>query len=187
MDVLVFASTRSEAQFVGPGDVPLVVSGAGEVLTATAVASQLTHMRPWERPRLAVHIGIAHALKDDLNAPVYTPRTVSSLDTDSSQLESIGEFFASEVTLQGSDRTRLASMGRFCADDAEAKSLQQAEFDLLDREGYAFAVACAYVNVSCAIARAPYYGVGADAWSKAVESGAASLAEWVRALTSRLR
>ena len=174
---LIVVALDEEAAHLHLGDIPVLVTGAGKVNAAAAVASILGQ----HAPRSIINVGTAGALSDGLTG-IHVISEVRQHDLDDAALHALtGLHFGAPITL-GGDGPVLATGDVFVDDPAiRARLAQQA--DLVDMEGYAVARAALAADIPVMLVKMVSDAAGGEAlrtWRETVDDCAEQLGEWLR-------
>jgi adenosylhomocysteine nucleosidase len=157
------------------GRLPVLVTGAGKVCAATAVARLLATARPAS----VINIGTAGGLRDGLLG-VHEVGTVIQHDFDDAGVfELLGIHFGAPIEL--GDGVTLATGDRFVAGGPLRERLA-ARADLCDMEGYAVALAARDAGVPVRLVKLVSDDADETAgatWADTVADHARTLAAWV--------
>lgn len=174
---LLVVALEEEAAHLHITDLPVLVTGAGKVNAANAVATILRQFSPSR----VVNLGTAGALADGMEG-THVIGTVVQHDLDDAGLFALtGLHFGSPISL-GDSRITLATGDAFISDANTRARLAQVA-DLVDMEGYAVAAAavCAGVPVTLVKRVSDSAGEGAArSWRESVDDCAAHLGAWAR-------
>ena len=174
---LLVVALEEEAAHLHVSQLPVLVTGAGKVNAAVAVATILGQSSPSQ----IVNLGTAGALRGDLvGTHVISRVTQHDLD-DEALFDLVGLHFGEPVDLGGAGLT-LTTGDAFIADpQARAQLAEQA--DLVDMEGYAIARAAMAADIPIRIVKRVSDEAGAGAaktWRDSVDECAEHLGAWVR-------
>lgn len=155
---------------------PVLITGMGKVLAATAVSAVLAGARP----AAVVNLGTAGALRPGRSG-LHEIGTVLQHDLDTTLLRTLtGRTYGSPLVL-GPAGPVLATGDLFVsAEAARARLAERA--DLVDMEGYAVAWAAAQAGVPCRLIKQVSDDAGEGAartWQESVDDCARVLAGWV--------
>ena len=174
---LLVVALEEEAAHLHVSQLPVLVTGAGKVNAAVAVATILGQSSPCE----VINLGTAGALREDLlGTHVITRVTQHDLD-DESLFDLVGLHFGQPVDLGGAGLT-LTTGDAFIADPLSRAQLAQLA-DLVDMEGYAIARAAMAADIPIRIVKRVSDEAGAGAsrtWKESVDECAEHLGAWVR-------
>lgn len=174
---LLVVAVEEEAAHLDPNLHPVLVTGAGKVNAAAAVAAALAGPA---RPSEVVNLGTAGALRPGWTG-LHEVSRVLQHDLDDVLLERLtGRRFGPPVDLVGTGPV-LATGDVFVADSAVRSRLADVA-DLVDMEGYA--VARAAVSAGVPVRLVKHVSDDADegagrSWVEAVEECARALSAWV--------
>ncbi len=157
-------------------DQPVLVTGPGKVLAASALAARLAT----DRPAQVLVLGTAGALHAGLEG-AHEVGGVSQHDFDAVSIHAlVGRWYAPALLLSG-DGPHLATGDVFVADAVHVGRLAARGFGLVDMEGYAYAHVCAAAGVPVRIVKAVSDGADGEApvsWAANVRRCAELLADW---------
>ncbi|MDP2287510.1 MAG: nucleosidase [Actinomycetota bacterium] len=174
---LLVVALEEEAAHLHVSELPILVTGAGKVNAAVAVATILGQSSPSE----VINLGTAGALAEDLiGTHVISRVTQHDLD-DESLFDLVGLHFGLPVDLGGAGLT-LTTGDAFIADPA-VRALLSEHSDLVDMEGYAVARAALAADIPVRIVKRVSDEAGAGAassWRESVDDCAEHLGVWVR-------
>lgn len=174
---LLVVALEEEAAHLHASDLPVLVTGAGKVNAAVAVATILGEFSPSQ----VVNLGTAGALHDGM-AGTYVVKTVFQHDLDDRALfELCGLHFGEPIDL-ADDGVVLATGDVFVTDDTVRKRLSTSA-DLVDMEGYAVASAARVAGVPVTLVKEVSDladGSAAGSWRDSVDICAERLGAWVR-------
>lgn len=156
---------------------PLLVTGAGKVNAAVAVATAINT----SRPRELINLGTAGGLKDGLEG-THIVSSVLEHDIDDAAIHAITEVHCSLPINLARGGLILATGDRFIA-DASDRALLAVVADIVDMEGYAVAKAAAHAGVNLTMVK--HVSDQADetasaSWVDSVTHCSHRLATWVR-------
>ena len=175
---LLVVALEEEATHLHPLDLPILVTGAGKVNAAVAVATTIGE----QRPHSLINLGTAGALRPGLTGSHVIAR-VTQHDLDDAALFSLtGLHFGEPIDMATSGLT-LATGDAFIADPAVRDRLAQ-HADLVDMEAYAIARAATAARVPLTIVKQVSDEASSEAatsWSESVDACAEQLGAWVRA------
>ena len=175
---LLVVALEEEATHLHVRDLPGLVTGAGKVNAALAVARILGEYSPSR----IINMGTAGALRDGI-AGTHVIGRVTQHDLDDEALFTLtGLHFGSPVDLEPGGLT-LTTGDSFIADPAVRARLGQ-HADLVDMEGYAVARAAVAAGVPATLVKQVSDQAGADAsrsWSDTVDECAEQLGAWLKA------
>lgn len=174
---LLVVALEEEATHLHVSELPVLVTGAGKVNAAIAVASILAE---WS-PTRVVNLGTAGALHDGMTG-THLIRTVIQHDLDDDALFALsGLHFGEPVHLADSGPT-LATGDAFVADEATRARLAE-RADLVDMEGYAVVRAAMAAGVPVTLVKQVSDNAGEGAgrsWRQSVDDCAEVLGAWAR-------
>lgn len=175
---LLVVALDEEATHLHALDLPILVTGAGKVNAAVAVATTIGE----QRPHSLINLGTAGALRPGLTGTHVIAR-VTQHDLDDAALFSLtGLHFGEPIDVATSGLT-LATGDAFIADPAVRDRLAQ-HADLVDMEAYAIARAASAALLPLTIVKQVSDEASSEAatsWSASVDACAEQLGEWVRA------
>lgn len=175
---LLVVALKEEATHLHALDLPILVTGAGKVNAAVAVATTIGE----QRPHSLINLGTAGALRPGLTGTHVIAR-VTQHDLDDAALFSLtGLHFGEPIDLETSGLT-LATGDAFIADPAVRDRLAQ-HADLVDMEAYAIARAATAARLPITIVKQVSDEASSEAatsWSESVDACAEQLGAWVRA------
>ena len=158
-------------------DMPILVTGAGKVNAAVAVATTIGELRPHS----LINLGTAGALRPGLTGSHVIAR-VTQHDLDDAALFSLtGLHFGEPIDVATSGLT-LATGDAFIADPAVRDRLAQ-HADLVDMEAYAIARAATAARLPITIVKQVSDEASSEAatsWIESVDACAQKLAAWAR-------
>ena len=174
---LLVVALEEEATHLHVSELPVLVTGAGKVNAAIAVASILAETSPTR----VVNLGTAGALRDGLQG-THVIGSVRQHDLDDAGLFALaGLHFGPAVEL--GDGPRLVTGDVFVSDAAVRDRLAQ-DADLVDMEGYAIARASLNAGVPVTLVKQVSDNANEDAgrsWRETVDACAEQLGAWVHA------
>lgn len=156
---------------------PLLVTGAGKVNAAVAVATAINTARPRE----LINLGTAGGLKSHLQG-THLVSTVIEHDVDDAAIHAIAAVHCSLPINLAREGLILATGDRFIA-DASDRALLAVVADIVDMEGYAIAKAAAHAGVALTMVKhvSDQADEGASlSWIDSVTQCSHELAHWVR-------
>lgn len=172
MTTLVVAALREEAAYLDG----TVITGPGKARAAAGLARALTDQRPEE----VVVVGTAGAVNPDLSG-VLEIGTVSEHDLDVPAIERlVGVDYGATMRLAPAG-PHLGTGDVFVAGD-RAEALRNLGYDLVDMEGFAYAVVAQRFGVPIRIVKAVSDNADDAAfttWRANVDRCARALADWV--------
>ena len=156
---------------------PMLVTGAGKVNAAVAVATAINVARPSE----LINLGTAGGLKDNVTG-THIVSTVLEHDVDDAAIHAIAEVHCSLPINLSREGLILATGDRFIA-NAQDRQLLAVIADMADMEGYAIAKAAALAGVPLTMVK--HVSDQADesasrSWVDSVTWCSHQLAMWVR-------
>lgn len=174
---LLVVALEEEAAFLHVSDLPVLVTGAGKVNAAVAVATTLAAGIPSE----VVNLGTAGALRPGVFG-THLISTVTQHDLDDAALFALtGLHFSEPIRLAG-EGTVLTTGDVFVADDARRSVLAE-HADLVDMEGFAVARVCQAWGVSVRLVKQVSDSADSSAgrsWRQTVDECAEVLGAWAR-------
>ena len=174
---LLVVALEEEATYLHPLDLPILVTGAGKVNAAVAVATTIGELRPHS----LINLGTAGALRPGLTGSHVIAR-VTQHDLDDAALFSLtGLHFGEPIDVTTSGLT-LATGDAFIADPAVRDRLAQ-HADLVDMEAYAIARAATAARLPITIVKQVSDEASSEAatsWIESVDACAQKLAAWAR-------
>ena len=175
---LLVVALEEEATHLHSLGLPILITGAGKVNAAVAVATTIGE----QRPHSLINLGTAGALRPGLTGTHVIAR-VTQHDLDDAALFSLtGLHFGEPIDVATSGLT-LATGDTFIADPAVRDRLAQ-HADLVDMEAYAIARAASAALLPLTIVKQVSDEASSEAatsWSASVDACAEQLGEWVRA------
>jgi adenosylhomocysteine nucleosidase len=173
---LLVVALEEEATHLHVSELPVLVTGAGKVNAAIAVASILAERSPTR----VVNLGTAGALHDDMTG-THVVGSVTQHDLDDAALFALsGLHFGEPVSL--GDGPRLVTGDTFVSDAATRARLAQSA-DLVDMEGYAVARAAVAAGVPVTLVKQVSDNADEGAgrsWRQTVDDCAEVLGMWVQ-------
>ena len=175
---LLVVALELEAVALRDFGLPLLVTGAGKVNAAVAVATAIN----LSRPREIINLGTAGGLKDHVHG-THLVSTVIEHDVDDDSIFAIAEVHCSlPINLQR-EGLILATGDRFIS-STEERQLLAVVADIVDMEGYAIAKAAAHSGLPITMVK--HISDQADetasrSWADSVTECSHQLATWVRA------
>ena len=174
---LLVVALEEEATHLHPLGLPILVTGAGKVNAAVAVATTIGE----QRPSSLINLGTAGALRSGLNGSHVIAR-VTQHDLDDAALFSLtGLHFGEPLELAAAGLT-LTTGDAFIADPAARDRLAE-HADLVDMEGYALVRAATAARIPITLVKQVSDEAGDEAatsWIDTVEACSDKLAAWVR-------
>ena len=179
---LLVVALDEEAVYLHATGLPVLVTGAGKVNAAVALATVLGA----SSPSRVINLGTAGALRDGVSGTNVIGR-VTQHDLDDPALFALtGQHFGLPIELQvdsGQPGLTLATGDVFVSDPHARERLGRSA-DLVDMEGYALVRAAQYAGVPVTLVKQVSDQAGEAAgqsWVEGVDACAALLADWVRA------
>jgi adenosylhomocysteine nucleosidase len=156
---------------------PMLVTGAGKVNAAVAVATAINTARPRE----LINLGTADGLKAGVEG-THLVSTVLEHDIDDAAIHAIADVHCSLPINLSREGLILATGDRFIA-NADDRALLAVVADMVDMEGYAIAKAAAHAGIALTIVK--HVSDQADetasrSWVDSVTYCSHQLAMWVR-------
>ncbi len=156
---------------------PMLVTGAGKVNAAVAVATAINATRPRE----LINLGTAGGLKEHVQG-THLVRSVIEHDIDDASIFAIADVHCSLPINLAREGMILATGDRFISDSAD-RELLAVVADIVDMEGYAIAKAAAIGGVALTMVK--HVSDQADesaahSWADSVTHCSHQLAAWVR-------
>jgi len=157
---------------------PLLVTGAGKVNAAVAVATAINTTRPRE----LINLGTAGGLKDQVLG-THLVSTVIEHDVDDASIHAIAGVHCSLPINLAREGLILATGDRFIS-TASDRALLSVVADIVDMEGYAIAKAAAHSGIALTMVK--HVSDQADeqasmSWVDSVTYCSHQLSDWVRA------
>ncbi|MFZ4487363.1 MAG: nucleosidase [Candidatus Nanopelagicales bacterium] len=175
---LLVVALEEEATHLHPLGLPILVTGAGKVNAAVAVATTVGE----QRPHSLINLGTAGALRPGFTGSHVVAR-VTQHDLDDAALFSLtGLHFGEAIDVAASGPT-LTTGDAFIADPAARERLAQ-HADLVDMEAYAIARAAAAARIPVTIVKQVSDEASSEAatsWTESVDECSQHLSAWVRA------
>ncbi|MHB0928449.1 MAG: nucleosidase [Candidatus Nanopelagicales bacterium] len=156
---------------------PILVTGAGKVNAAVAVATIVAA----NRPRALINLGTAGGLKDHIDG-THMVSTVLEHDVDDAAIHALADVHTSLPINLAREGMILATGDRFIADPAH-RALLAVVADMVDMEGYAIAKAAAAAGIELTMVKQVSDRADESAstsWVEAVTNCSYQLAMWVR-------
>ena len=175
---LLVVALEQEATHLHPLGLPILVTGAGKVNAAVAVATTLGEQRPIS----LINLGTAGALRPGLNGS-HVIAKVTQHDLDDDALFSLTGLRFGEPFDTAREGLTLTTGDSFIADPAARDRLAE-HADLVDMEGYALVRAAAASRIPITLVKQVSDEAGEEAatsWSDTVDACSEKLAAWVRA------
>ena len=174
---LLVVALEEEATHLHSLGLPILITGAGKVNAAVAVATTIGE----QRPHSLINLGTAGALRPGLTGSHVIAR-VTQHDLDDAALFSLtGLHFGEPIDVATSGLT-LATGDTFIADPAVRDRLAQ-HADLVDMEAYAIARAASAALLPLTIVKQVSDEASSEAatsWIESVDACAQKLAAWAR-------
>ena len=174
---LLVVALEEEAAHLHVHDLPILVTGAGKVNAAVALATILGE----HSPREVVNLGTAGALRDDLEG-THEIATITQHDLDDAALHHLtGLHFGQPVQL-AEEGLILTTGDAFVADRLLRDRLAQTAH-VVDMEGYALARAAMAAGIPLRVVKQVSDSAddsAAGSWRASVDACAKRLGEWVR-------
>ena len=175
---LLVVALEEEATHLHVSDLPILVTGAGKVNAAAAVAATLATFSPSS----VVNLGTAGALRDGLPGGTHVIRRVVQHDFASADIFALSGLHFGEPIDLADDGLVLATGDAFISDSTTRARLAE-QADLVDMEGYAVAVASLAAGVPVTLVKQISDEAGDAAlrsWKDSLDECAERLGEWVR-------
>ena len=174
---LIVVALEEEATHLHLTDLPVLVTGAGKVNAAVAVATVLGD----HSPKSVINLGTAGALKDGLTG-IHVVSQVRQHDLDDKAIHALtGLHFGLPIDLEGTGP--VLTTGDVFVDDPVLRARLAEAADLVDREGYAVAKAAQAADVPVMLVKMVSDSAGGEAlrtWRETVDDCAEQLGEWLR-------
>ena len=175
---LLVVALEEEAAHLHVHDFPILVTGAGKVNAAVALATTLGTTTPSE----VINLGTAGALRDGLSG-IHEIATITQHDLDDDALHTLtGLHFGPPIQLSAQGLT-LTTGDAFVA-DPQMRAQLAASAHVVDMEGYALARAANAAEMPIRMVKHisdSADGSAARSWSQTVDYCAERLGEWVKA------
>lgn len=175
---LLVVALEEEAAHLHVSELPVLVTGAGKVNAAVAVATILGQYSPSH----VVNLGTAGALHDGL-VGTHVIGTVLQHDFDDAALHALtGLHFGEPIAL--ADAGPVLATGDAFVSDQVTRARLAARADLVDMEGYAIAVAARAADLPVTLVKRVSDSAGDGAqrsWRESVDECAEHLGGWVSA------
>jgi adenosylhomocysteine nucleosidase len=174
---LLVVALEEEATHLHISELPVLVTGAGKVNAAIAVAGILAE---WS-PTRVVNLGTAGALHDGMTG-THVIGTVIQHDLDDDALFALSGLHFGEPVHLAESGPRLATGDAFVSDEETRSRLAQ-RADLVDMEGYAVARASMAAGVPVTLVKQVSDNAGEGAgrsWRQSVDDCAEVLGTWAR-------
>lgn len=174
---LIVVALEEEATHLHLTDLPVLVTGAGKVNAAVAVATVLGD----HSPKSVINLGTAGALKDGLTG-IHVVSQVRQHDLDDKAIHALtGLHFGLPIDLEGMGP--VLTTGDVFVDDPVLRARLAESADLVDMEGYAVAKAAQAADVPVMLVKMVSDGAGGQAlrtWRETVDDCAEQLGTWLR-------
>lgn len=173
---LLVVALEEEATHLHVSELPVLVTGAGKVNAAIAVASILADASPTR----VVNLGTAGALRDGMLG-THVVGTVWQHDLDDAGLFALSGLHFGEPLQLAVDGPRLVTGDAFVSDTATRDRLAEVA-DLVDMEGYAIARAALHAGVPVTLVKEVSDNADESAgrsWRQTVDDCAERLGVWV--------
>lgn len=174
---LLVVALEEEAAHLHVSDLPVLVTGAGKVNAAVAVATTLAQYSP----SFVINLGTAGALREGIDGTHVIGRVMQHDLDDDSLFALSGLHFGEPIDL-GSPGPILATGDVFVSDASTRQRLAQ-HADLVDMEGYAVARAASAHDVPVTLVKQVSDQANEAAgrsWRETVDACAEQLGAWVR-------
>ena len=174
---LLVVALEEEATHLHVSELPVLVTGAGKVNAAIAVASILAETSPTR----VVNLGTAGALHDGMTG-THVIGTVLQHDLDDAALFTLSGLHFGEPVRLAESGPRLATGDVFVSDELTRARLAT-HADLVDMEGYAIARAAIAAGVPVTLVKQVSDSAGEGAgrsWRESVDDCAEVLGAWAR-------
>lgn len=174
---LLVVALEEEATHLHVSELPVLVTGAGKVNAAIAVASILAETSPTR----VVNLGTAGALHDGMTG-THVIGTVLQHDLDDAALFRLSGLHFGEPVQLAESGPRLATGDVFVSDE-QTRARLGAHADLVDMEGYAIARAAIAAGVPVTLVKQVSDNAGDGAgrsWRESVDDCAEALGAWAR-------
>lgn len=173
---LVVVALEEEATHLHLADLPVLVTGAGKVNAAVAVATVLGD----HSPKSVINLGTAGALKDGLTG-IHVVSQVRQHDLDDQAIHALtGLHFGLPIELEGDGP--VLTTGDVFVDDPALRARLAESADLVDMEGYAVVKAAQAADVPVMLVKMVSDGAGGQAlrtWRETVDDCAEQLGGWL--------
>ncbi len=176
---LLVVALEEEAAHLHVSDLPVLVTGAGKVNAAVAVATILATASPSR----VVNLGTAGALRDGLAGETHVIATVTQHDFAREALLALSGLHVGGPIELAETGLVLTTGDAFVSDEVTRTRLGE-HADLVDMEGYAVAVASLAADVPVTLVKRVSDQAGDAAlksWRETVDDCAERLGEWVNA------
>lgn len=174
---LIVVALEEEATHLHRTGLPVLVTGAGKVNAAVAVATVLGE----HSPQSIINLGTAGALRDGLIG-IHVISCVRQHDLDDQGLHALtGLHFGLPIDLEGDGP--VLTTGDVFVDDPMLRGRLSESADLVDMEGYAVAKAGKAADVPVMLVKIVSDGAGGEAlrsWRETVDDCARALDDWLR-------
>lgn len=174
---LIVVALEEEATHLHDLGLPMLVTGAGKVNAAVALAAVLGE----HTPSMVINMGTAGALRPGITG-IHQIARVTQHDLDDAALFSLtGQHFGEPLEL-ADDGLVLTTGDVFVSDAASRDHLAQ-HADLVDMEGYAVARAARAAQVHAVLVKVVSDNAGEQAgrsWRETVDDCAEQLGSWLR-------
>jgi len=174
---LLVVALEEEATHLHPLGLPILVTGAGKVNAAVAVATTIGE----QRPSSLINLGTAGALRSGLNGSHVIAR-VTQHDLDDAALFSLTGLHFGEPLETAAEGLTLTTGDAFISDPAARDRLAE-HADLVDMEGYALVRAATAARIPITLVKQVSDEAGDEAatsWIDTVDACSDKLAAWVR-------
>ena len=175
---LLVVALEEEATHLHVSELPVLVTGAGKVNAAVAVATTLGQYSP----KSVVNLGTAGALRDGVSGTVVVGRVIQHDLDDDALFTLAGLHFSEPIDLNEPGLT-LATGDAFVS-DADVRRRLAARADIVDMEGYAVAAAARAADVPVMLVKQVSDAAddaAARSWRDSVDECAELLGAWVHA------
>ena len=175
---LLVVALEEEAAHLHVSDLPVLVTGAGKVNAAVALASTLGSASPSE----VINLGTAGGLRPGITG-THLITTVTQHDLDDAALFALTGLHFGEPVHLATEGKVLTTGDDFIADDERRRFLAE-HADLVDMEGYAVARVCQALSVPVRLVKQVSDSADSSAersWRQTVDECAEALGAWVRA------
>jgi adenosylhomocysteine nucleosidase len=179
---LIVVALEEEATHLHDLGLPILVTGAGKVNAAVAVATVLGE----HSPRSIINLGTAGALMDGLTG-IHVISQVRQHDLDDKAIHALtGMHFGLPIDLDGDGP--VLTTGDVFVDDPLLRTRLAASADLVDMEGYAVAKAAQATDVPVMLVKMVSDTAGGQAlrtWRETVDDCAEQLGAWLHTHLNR--
>ncbi len=179
---LIVVALEEEATHLHLTELPVLVTGAGKVNAAVAVATVLGE----HSPKVVINMGTAGALRDGLTG-IHPIARVTQHDLDDRAIHALtGLHFGLPIDL--ADDGLVLTTGDVFVDDPAMRSRLAQEAHLVDMEGYAVAKAAQAADIPVMLVKMVSDEAGGQAlrsWRETVDDCAEQLGGWLRAHLGR--